>query len=98
MRTVEYKHVLKPSVEYLERCGRLMLDTAGMAEFLDVPAKVMAQLGHTDRIPQPFRLGLGRCQRWSVLELLEWVEAGCPRRMKWVEIRGSCGWRPQWRW
>jgi predicted DNA-binding transcriptional regulator AlpA len=98
MRAIEYKHVLKPSIEYLERCGSLMLDTAGMAEFLGVPTKTLAQLVYTDRIPLPCRLGLGKCQRWSVLELLEWVEAACPRRGAWIEMRGSSGWCPQWRW
>ena len=33
----EYKHFLKPSVEYLEQCGKLMLDTQDMAAFLGVP-------------------------------------------------------------
>jgi predicted DNA-binding transcriptional regulator AlpA len=98
VRTIEYKHVLKPSIEYLEQCGSLMLDTPRMAEFLGVPTKTLVQLVYTDRIPLPCRLGLGKCQRWSVLELLEWVEAGCPRREKWIEMRGSSGWCPQWRW
>ena len=98
MRTIQYKHVLEPSIEYLESCGSLMLDTAGMAEFLGVTNKTLAQLVYTDRIPLPCRLGLGKCQRWSVLELLEWVGSGCPRRGKWIELRGSSGWSPQWRW
>ena len=98
MPSIEYKHVLKPSIEYLERSGKLMLDMAGMAEFLGVPAKTLAQLGYTDRIPLPCRLGFGNRRRWSVLELLEWVQAGCPRRSKWIEMRGSSGWYPQWRW
>jgi hypothetical protein len=98
VRTIVYKHVFRPSAEYLERSGRLMLDTAGLAEFLGVPARAMAQLIDTDRVPFPCRLGLGRCQRWSVLELLEWVEAGCPRRWEWIKMRGSSGWSPPWRW
>jgi hypothetical protein len=88
MRQVEYRNVLKPSIEYLERSGSLMLDTSGMAEFLGLSGKAMAQLVHTDRTPLRRRLGLGRCLRWSVLELLEWVEAGCPRRGQWIEMRG----------
>jgi hypothetical protein len=98
VRQIEYRNVLKPSAEYLERCGLLMIDTRGMADFLGVAAKVVAQLVYTDRIPLPCRLGIGKCYRWSVLELLEWVEAGCPRRTQWIEMRGSSGWCPQWRW
>lgn len=91
MRPIEYKVILRPSIEFLERCGTLMLDTKGMADFLSVPAKKMPQLICTDRIPAPRRLGLGHCRRWSVLELLEWVEAGCPGRGKWIEIRRHRG-------
>jgi predicted DNA-binding transcriptional regulator AlpA len=69
-----------PSIEYLARCGTLMLDTKGVAEFLGVSRKQAARLADTGRIPRPCRLGLGSCFRWSVLRLLEWVEAGCPRR------------------
>jgi len=98
VRQIEYKNVLKPSIEYLERCSIFMLDTKGMAEFLGVSSKVITQLVYTDRIPLPCRLGIGKCYRWSILELLEWVEAGCPRRTKWIEMRGSSGWCPQWRW
>ena len=98
MRTIRYKHVLRPSIEYLEGCGSLMLGTAGMAGFLGVTSETLTRLVYTDRVPLPCRLGLGKCQRWSVLELLEWVEASCPRRGEWIELRGSSGWSPQWRW
>lgn len=91
MRKVEHRRVLKPSVEFLGKCNRLMLDSHGMAEFLGVPHQAMVQLASTDRVPGPCRLGLGRCLRWSVLELLEWIEAGCPRRRKWIEVRGCSG-------
>lgn len=91
MRRIEYKIVLRPSIEFLEQCGKLMLDTPDMAEFLGVSQKTMTHLASTDRVPGQIRLGLGRCLRWSVLELLEWVEAGCPRRMKWIELRGTSG-------
>jgi len=98
MRHIEYAHVLKPSVEYLERCGRLMLDAHDMAEFLGVPVMVVRRLVTTDRLPRPLRLGLGNCTRWSLLELLEWVEAGCPRRGEWIEMQRASGRYPQWRW
>jgi hypothetical protein len=98
VRTIEYKNILKPSVEYLEHCGALMLDSSGMAEFLSVSPKVVSQLVGADRIPLPCHLGFGKTPRWSVLELLEWVEADCPRRTEWLKIRGSSGWCPAWRW
>jgi hypothetical protein len=92
MRPIDYTHIIKPSVDVLELCGSLMIDTRGMAEFLGIPVKQMGQLHCTDRLPLPCRLGLGKCLRWSVLELLGWVEVGCPRCGEWVEMRRSGRW------
>jgi predicted DNA-binding transcriptional regulator AlpA len=88
----EYKHILKPSVEYLEQCGKLLLDSHDMAAFLGVPLGKVQQLIYSDRIPLPVRLGLGKSYRWSILELLEWVVAGCPKRTQWIKERGWSGW------
>jgi len=94
MRHIEYAHVLKPSVDYLRSAGSLFLDSKQMAEFLDIPRPVLSQLVYTDRTPLPVKLGLGKCFRWSVLELTEWMEAGCPRRREWIEMHGHSGWFP----
>ena len=98
MRHIEYTNVLSPSVDYLQKAESLFLDSAQMAEFLGIPKKVLVHLAYTDRIPLPVRLGLGKCFRWSILELAEWVEAGCPRRGRWIEMRGRSGWYPLERW
>lgn len=71
MRKIEYRHFLNPSVEYLKKRARLMLDSNEIAEFLGLSQKVLMQLASTDRIPGPCHLGLGACLRWRVLELLE---------------------------
>ena len=94
MRHIEYTNVLRPNVDYLRNTGTLFLDSRQMAEFLGIPRSVLAPLVYTDRTPLPVKLGLGKCFRWSVLELAEWVEAGCPRRRKWIELRGHSGWFP----
>ncbi|OAI48429.1 hypothetical protein AYO44_06860 [Planctomycetaceae bacterium SCGC AG-212-F19] len=90
----EYKNILKPSVEYLEHCGRLMLNIRDMAAFLTLPVGKVQQSINSGRIPLPVRFG--NCRRWSVLELLEWVEAGCPILTEWVKQRGGSGWT-RWR-
>jgi hypothetical protein len=41
VRIIEYKVVVKPSVDYLERCGTLMLDTRGMASFFGISTKAI---------------------------------------------------------
>lgn len=97
MRATRYVDTLKPSVDYLERQGRLLLDAQRMAEFLGLEQKTLQQLVYTDRIPLPVSLGLGRCLRWSAIELLEWVEAGCPGRGDWIAARGQNGWYPLWK-
>jgi hypothetical protein len=65
--------------------------TRDMAQFLGVSIKVLQQVICSGRLPLRCRLSLGNCRRWSVLELLEWVEAGCPRVEKWMKMRGGSG-------
>lgn len=71
MRPIEYTNIIRPSVANLELCDSLMVDARGLAAFLGIPLKKLPQLLCTDRLPLPCRLGLGRCRRWNVVELLE---------------------------
>jgi predicted DNA-binding transcriptional regulator AlpA len=87
----EYTHILRPSLAYLEACGKLLLDSRDLAAFLQIPHKTVQQLVYSDRIPLPTKLGLGNCARWNIIELLDWVEAGCPRRAQWMAMRGRRG-------
>lgn len=95
---VKYRHILRPSVAYLRQCGVYWLDTRQVAEFLSIPPKSIQQMVYTDRIPLPMKLYLSDTVRWNIVELLDWVQAGCPRRTEWIEMRGSSGWYPLWRW
>ncbi len=90
-RRREDAFILKPSVDYLAGCGCLLINPKRMAEFLGIPVAKVHPLASTDRIPVPLRLGFGHSPRWSVLELLEWVAAGCPRRVAWIERIGWSG-------
>ncbi len=65
-----------------------------MAGFLGVRRKEVDQLVYMDRIPLPVKLGLRTCRYWSVIELLEWVKVGCPRRTAWIAVRKQSGWYP----
>jgi hypothetical protein len=98
MRAIKYRHILKPSVDYLANCGVYWLTTKNMADFLGVPLSRVQQLVYTDRIPLPMKFEFSGAVRWNIFELLDWVEAGCPRRTEWIEMRGSSGWYPLWRW
>jgi hypothetical protein len=64
-----------------------------MAEFLELPVLAVRSLVYTDRIPGPMQLGLGKTYRWNVLELLDWVEARCPRRGQWIAMRSAVRFR-----
>ena len=88
----EHRNILRPSISHLEKCGHLLLDTRGMADFLGIPRSALQQLVYTDRIPLPVRLGLGKTMRWNVIELLKWMQAGCPRREEWIRTNGKSGW------
>jgi predicted DNA-binding transcriptional regulator AlpA len=96
MRKIDYRNILKPSVEYLATCGTLLIRSDEMAQFLQIPQKAVVHLANTDRIPMPLRLGFGKHTHWSVLELLEWVEAGCPRRGPWLAMLRQRGWYRVW--
>jgi len=87
----EYKIILRPSVERLLSCNKLMIDATEMGNFLGVTRQRVNHLKWTDRIPVPIRLGGGGCPRWSSFELLEWVAAGCPGRSAWIAHRGWSG-------
>lgn len=92
------RHIIRPDTAFLRESGKLLLTTRDMALFLQIPRAAVQQLSYSDRIPLPLHLGLGRLPRWSVFELLEWTEAGCPRRSQWIELRGTSGWLPAYRW
>jgi hypothetical protein len=91
----EYRYILKPSIDYLKDCGYLLLNTQEMANFLQIPPKAVQQMVYMDRIPLPVRLKFCNCMRWNVIELLQWVQAGCPRRTEWIRIHGKSGWYKQ---
>jgi hypothetical protein len=60
-----------------------------MAEFLGMPTKTMRQLAWGDRVPLP--IPLGGTMRWNVLELLLWVQAGCPCCTDWLRMLRKSG-------
>jgi len=96
MRHIPYKHVLRPDVQYLRQSSQLLLDSEHFARFLGIPEKALESMTSSGRLPRPLYLGLGKTRRWSVLELLEWVEAGCPRATQWLNTRGASGSFRRW--
>lgn len=70
------------------RRGRIeaqALPAVDAAKFLGVSLSHLYQLHRTGRLPIPVRLG--RAVRWSRQELIEWLNAGCPSRSRWLTLR-----------
>jgi predicted DNA-binding transcriptional regulator AlpA len=66
----------------------LAVDNAGAAKMLGISESHLYALKRTARLgPTPIRLG--RCCRYRVSELVEWVNAGCPARARWQAMRGG---------
>lgn len=55
------------------------------AEMLHVSERHIWALQSSGRIPRPVKLG--RCVRWPVDELRDWLAAGAPERGKWENAR-----------
>ena len=66
--------------------GTLTVDSDGAARLVGISPSHLYALKRTGRFgPAPVRLG--RCCRYRVAELIEWVNAGCPPRAKWLAMR-----------
>jgi predicted DNA-binding transcriptional regulator AlpA len=72
----------------VSRADSLTVDNAGAAKLLGISESHLYALKRTARLgPTPIRLG--RCCRYRVSELVEWVNAGCPARARWQAMRGG---------
>ena len=98
MAPLNFKHEIRPNIAFLRECRKLLLDTNDLAKFLQLPKPIVQRFISSNRIPLPLHLGLGKLARWSLFELLEWTEAGCPNRTEWIKLRGTTGWYPAYRW
>ena len=66
---------------------RLALAATEVAELLGISARHVWKLHASGQLPQPVRLG--RSVRWNRVELVRWLEAGCPARDKWQGMQES---------
>lgn len=63
----------------------LLLSAQATADMLGVSLRTLRAMDASGRIPAPRRLG--RMTRWSADELRDWVDAGCPDRRTWLDMR-----------
>ena len=63
------------------------LPAKAAARLLGISERHLWSLHASGRLPMPVRMG--RSVRWLTHELLAWLDAGCPAREKWGEMRGA---------
>lgn len=81
---------LQPAGDETPQHGRIEaqgLPAAAAAKLLGVSLSHFYQLHRTGRLPLPVRLG--RAVRWRRQELVEWLNAGCPSRSRWLALRNK---------
>lgn len=71
----------------MEVTEKLLLTAEESANLVGLSRSKFYELRSSGRVPAPIRLG--GSVRWRKQELVEWVEAGCPSRIRWEEIRQS---------
>lgn len=62
----------------------LLIDVDEVARLLSISRRTVLRADSAGKIPAPRRIG--RCLRWSRLELSRWIDSGCPPRQKWLAI------------
>lgn len=62
-----------------------MVDLAGFCQMVQISKRHGARMDASGQIPQGIKLG--RCKRWAVQEIRDWVAAGCPNRSKWEVMK-----------
>jgi len=65
--------------------GPLLVTATEAARLLGVSRTTFYRLHSSGRVPLP--VNLGRSVRWRSRELDAWVQAGCPARVKWEQIK-----------
>ncbi len=65
----------------------LGLSAKKAAALLGISQRHLWSLNSRGRLPAPVRLG--RSVRWNRAELVEWLEAGCPSRHHWEQLKAE---------
>lgn len=63
------------------------LDGPAAAKFLGIGLSTLHDLNARGLMPESVTLGDKRCRRWMRSELIEWMRAGCPSRLRWELMR-----------
>lgn len=64
---------------------QLLLLASDAAQLLGISKRHLHTLNVSGRLPRPIHLG--RSVRWNASELRAWIDAGCPERSRWEEMK-----------
>lgn len=67
-----------------------LLDLAEVAHLLGI-GQTLAKTMNADGRLGPMPVRLGRAVRWRRRELIDWIDAGLPRREAWIERERTAG-------
>ena len=62
-----------------------LLSAKRSSALVGVSLRTWWRLDSSGKIPAAVRIG--NAKRWRTLELKDWIESGCPDRVKWEAIR-----------
>jgi predicted DNA-binding transcriptional regulator AlpA len=63
------------------------LDAAAAARLIGISVSKFRAMDAAGEVPAPVQIGTGRCPRWLRSELLAWLRAGAPSRLRWAQMR-----------
>jgi len=68
-----------------EDSTKILISAKETAKRLSISLGFFYSLHNAGKVPLPRKLG--RRTLWSVQELKDWIDAGCPTRVKWQELK-----------
>lgn len=63
----------------------LLVDQRGLAKTLGVSVRMISRMRTNAELPAP--LIVGGEQRWRILEIRQWLDAGSPNLETWIELK-----------
>ena len=65
--------------------SKLLISAAELGKLLGVNKSTVWSWHSSGRVPQPVRIG--GATRWRAEEIRQWIDAGCPARVRWEQVR-----------
>lgn len=64
-----------------------LISAEELAKILGLSKRQVFRLDGQHNIPKPLRIG--GSLRWNLLEIHQWIEGGCPKRLEWESTKKS---------